>query len=268
MILGKSKLLIHEPPLQVLPSLANLIGLNEAIVLQQVHFWHENDKTGLLHDGYKWSYNTYEQWRDSNFPFWSVSTIQRIFLTLEEKGLIVTSQINKTNYDRTKYYRIDYDKLESLITPTCNDRTHQVDVIVDTKLTHSTYTETTSENTTENTSAFSKNKGDILDGILHYGNMAEDKKRLLNYVNAYPEHLRPIAQKWYELFGRGHRDDRERKSWISEFTFWYNNGHLPRLEGVFEKMVKNGLSIKSPLSVTGMLDASRLNTKQDDWGEI
>ena len=34
-----SKLLIDEPPLQVLPSLALKIGLNEAIILQQVHYW-------------------------------------------------------------------------------------------------------------------------------------------------------------------------------------------------------------------------------------
>ena len=34
-----SKLLINEHPLQVLPSLATKIGLNEAIVLQQIHYW-------------------------------------------------------------------------------------------------------------------------------------------------------------------------------------------------------------------------------------
>ena len=33
-----SNLLTQEPPLQVLPSLAVAIGLNEAIVLQQVHY--------------------------------------------------------------------------------------------------------------------------------------------------------------------------------------------------------------------------------------
>ena len=34
-----SRLLIDEPPLQVLPSLAREIGLNEAIMLQQIHYW-------------------------------------------------------------------------------------------------------------------------------------------------------------------------------------------------------------------------------------
>ena len=34
-----SNLLIEEPPLQVLPSLALAVGLNEAIILQQMHYW-------------------------------------------------------------------------------------------------------------------------------------------------------------------------------------------------------------------------------------
>lgn len=39
-----SKLLISESPLLVLPSLAETIGLNEAIVLQQIHFWTSKEK--------------------------------------------------------------------------------------------------------------------------------------------------------------------------------------------------------------------------------
>ena len=34
-----SKLLVDEPPLIVLPSLAVAIGLAEAILLQQIHYW-------------------------------------------------------------------------------------------------------------------------------------------------------------------------------------------------------------------------------------
>ena len=34
-----SNLLIHEEPLLVLPGLASRIGLNEAIFLQQIHYW-------------------------------------------------------------------------------------------------------------------------------------------------------------------------------------------------------------------------------------
>jgi DNA-binding PadR family transcriptional regulator len=110
-----NKLLINESPIQVLPQLAKVIGLNEAIVLQQVHYWIENKKNkGYKRNGYKWVYNTYEKWQEDNFPFWSTRTIQRIFLKLEDLGLIISEQFSKQDYDQKKYYRINYDKLNEI----------------------------------------------------------------------------------------------------------------------------------------------------------
>ena len=80
-----SKLLIPDRPLQVLPSLAVLIGLNEAIVLQQIHYWLSNELNNKIIDGKKWVYNTYEEW-GRQFPFWSCRTIQRTMLSLENKN--------------------------------------------------------------------------------------------------------------------------------------------------------------------------------------
>lgn len=34
-----SKLLIQESPVMIIPSLAVKIGLNEAVILQQIHYW-------------------------------------------------------------------------------------------------------------------------------------------------------------------------------------------------------------------------------------
>ena len=34
-----SRLLIKESPVMIIPSLAVKIGLNEAVVLQQIHYW-------------------------------------------------------------------------------------------------------------------------------------------------------------------------------------------------------------------------------------
>ena len=55
-----NKLLISEQPLQVLPGLAAKIGLNEAIFLQQLHYWLVKSKHE--HDELRWVYNTYEEW--------------------------------------------------------------------------------------------------------------------------------------------------------------------------------------------------------------
>jgi hypothetical protein len=111
--MAKSHLLINEPPLQVLPSLAVAIGLNEAIVIQQVHYWLMNSKVGVVRDGFKWVFNTYDEWCE-NFPFWSKSTIQRIFENLESNNLIVSEQLDKAKRDMTKFYRIDYGQLDKM----------------------------------------------------------------------------------------------------------------------------------------------------------
>lgn len=108
-----SSLLIQEPPLQVLPSLAKAIGLNEAIALQQLHWWLSNPKVGADREGHRWIYNTYAEWR-GNFPFWSERTIQRTFENLERRKYIISKQFDKKRRDMTKFYRIDYGALEKL----------------------------------------------------------------------------------------------------------------------------------------------------------
>ena len=95
------------------PKLAAKIGLNEAIILQQLHYWLEMPGVGEFDsDGHKWIYNTYEQWHE-NFPFYSVITIKRTFLKLEKEGFIIAK--HKAHHGkRTKYYRINYEALRRL----------------------------------------------------------------------------------------------------------------------------------------------------------
>lgn len=112
-----SKLLINESPLTVLPSLVKMIGLSEAIVLQQIHYWLNNGKAGEFINGHKWVYNSYQKWQEDNFSFWSVDGVKKIFLRLEEMGLLVSAQLSDNPWDKTKYYRIDYEKLDSLMSP-------------------------------------------------------------------------------------------------------------------------------------------------------
>ena len=105
--------MIDEYPLQVLPSLAAAIGLDEAIVLQQLHYWLNNPKNAgrLDENGDKWVFNTYEEWQKDNFPFWHITKIQRIFLSLEKLGVVKSAQFDAKKHDMRKFYMIDYDKL-------------------------------------------------------------------------------------------------------------------------------------------------------------
>ncbi|WP_124069391.1 conserved phage C-terminal domain-containing protein [Filibacter tadaridae] len=103
-------LLIEESPLQVLPSLVKQVGLNEAIVLQQLHFISLISTN--VRDGHKWVYKTVDEWKNEEFPFWSVDTIKRAIRRLEDSGYIIsTASFNRTKMDKTKCYRINYEML-------------------------------------------------------------------------------------------------------------------------------------------------------------
>ena len=108
-----SRLLINESPLQVLPSLAVAIGLNEAIVVQQVHYWLGMNGVGEIKNGHKWVYNTIQQWQ-AQFPFWSTDTVRRTLVSLREKRVLIGERLADNAFDKTMYYRIDYDVLASI----------------------------------------------------------------------------------------------------------------------------------------------------------
>lgn len=118
-----SKLLIDDYPIQVLPKLAEEIGLNEAIILQQIHYWLNNSKHN--HDGKKWIYNSYPEWQ-KQFPFWSLITIKRTIYSLEKQKLLVVGNYNKAKFDKTKWYTIDYQVLEGMIRPSYQNDTTSV----------------------------------------------------------------------------------------------------------------------------------------------
>ena len=124
-----SLLLLKSRPLVVIPELAVRLGLNEAMLLQQIQYWLTETTSGV------------EYWKNQ-FPFFSESTIKRAFTNLKKQGVLRIEQINKSNHDRTNYYAINYD--HHLLTDEVNmtqsngdnssDRTVQNDLIDKRKL--------------------------------------------------------------------------------------------------------------------------------------
>jgi len=216
-----SKLLIEESPLTFQPSLAVAIGLNEAIVLQQIHYWIKNTKNkGYEQDGYKWVYNTYAEWKETNFPFWSENTIQRTFASLEEKGLVVSIQPMKGKYDRTKYYRIEYTKLE---------------VFDDPKMVCSlSESETTTENNDDDSNLIPK---DLVDGILELSQAPGIKREarindILNYLGV--TFRRNTSTREWLGFAKYIDSEFQSKGWdVKQFVSWlfgqkdYNANYWP-----------------------------------------
>ena len=108
--------------------IAIALGVNEAIVLNQIDYWldyNQRDKekrTTHFFDNRWWAFNTYEEWREHNFQFWSMSTIKRVFSGLEDRGqgkepIILSKKYDPKNGNHTKWYSIDYDALDEAILP-------------------------------------------------------------------------------------------------------------------------------------------------------
>lgn len=106
-------LLLDDRPLVIQPKLIELLGdPTEAIILQQIHYWLV--KNINVKDGYSWVYNSIKDW-NKQFKWLSEPTLKRKFKSLEDKGLLITGNYNKAKFDRTKWYRIDYDALDEMI---------------------------------------------------------------------------------------------------------------------------------------------------------
>lgn len=155
-----NSLLISEPPLQVIPSLAvALKSVDKAIILQQIHYWLQRSKN--VENGHHWVFNTVKEWHQQ-FPWLAEKTVQRYLKDLCDKGLLITGNFNKANFDRTKWYRIDYHALDKLANSKGTDSPNGKEPVVPIQRDSVTqpipleYTETTQENN-------NKSKSDNLD---------------------------------------------------------------------------------------------------------
>lgn len=104
---------IEDYPILVLPKLAVAIGLEEAMVVQQLYWLLKNPANGKNLDGEKWIFNTAQQWVDQYFPFWCISTVKRTFQQLERMGLVMSCQ-PEGKMSRRKYYRLNRGGMQLL----------------------------------------------------------------------------------------------------------------------------------------------------------
>ena len=154
LFIDKSKTLI------VNTDLALVLGdLNEAIILNQLNYWLEINKKADKNfiDGKYWVYNSYAEWRENDFPYWSEKTIQRTFTRLENKGIVISANYNKMCIDKTKWYSIDFEVLEDMIKAYDSNKISEEDKM---SCREGQYDRPIPKNTTKDYSyAFSKEKG-------------------------------------------------------------------------------------------------------------
>ena len=107
------ELLFNDQPITINRKLAKCLGLKEAVIFQQIHYWLEiNKKTkNNYREGKYWTYNSIKEWHKNEFDFLSVRTVERTIQSLEKSGLLESACFNKMAGDKTKWYTINYDKL-------------------------------------------------------------------------------------------------------------------------------------------------------------
>lgn len=109
-----SNILFDSYPLIVDRALAEMLGLEKAVILQQIHYWLQKKNKSNYHDGHYWVYNTVKNWRDEQFRFIkSEKTLSKYLKELEADGILLTGNYNKMKFDRTKWYTIDYEVLKA-----------------------------------------------------------------------------------------------------------------------------------------------------------
>ena len=112
--LPASRLLVGGRRLLLLPRLVDLVGLNEAIVLQQVRYYLEDERQPRIAGGRRWVRATLDRWHARDFPFWTTRTIERTFASLAAHRLVVARQLDIRAGDATNSYTIDWANLAAL----------------------------------------------------------------------------------------------------------------------------------------------------------
>lgn len=224
-----NNLLFDEPPIVVSPTLAKILGdLEEAAILQQIHYW--TQKNMNIRDGYSWVYNSMKDWWKQLPWFKTEKTLRSKFTSLEKKGLLVTGNYNKAKFDRTKWYRIDYDAFSQMVTaygkndltmcpnlPNAsgkNDPTNTID-----------YTETTTDiNNTSETKNVSDGAPEKMIKKKEYDFDSKEYRCALKLqeeiLKNKPNFKKPNLQKWADTFRLIHERDKREWAEIGEMILY------------------------------------------------
>ena len=97
------------------PFLVEKLGRTPSMFLQQVHYWItcNSPETGRVIDNRRWIYNSAKEWAAQLCL--SERQVTRVVNTLKNIGVLLVDRLSHIKSDRTNWYSIDYQKLESLL---------------------------------------------------------------------------------------------------------------------------------------------------------
>ncbi len=99
-----SELLLDEPLLCYQPALVRRLGLADAAVVQQLHYW--SQRSTNIYEGQRWVYKTYDEW--SAEIGISAKAVRGACDRLRKAGVVLAVQSPLDSRDKTLWWRIDH----------------------------------------------------------------------------------------------------------------------------------------------------------------
>lgn len=89
------------------PQISKEYGVNAAIIFQNLAYWIEHNRANEtnFHDGRYWTYNSVRAFAEL-FPYLTDKQIRGALKKLEDGGMILVGNYNKSAYDRTRWYAL------------------------------------------------------------------------------------------------------------------------------------------------------------------
>lgn len=119
------------------PAIAARVGLNAAVIYQNLFYWAEKNAANGRHfyEGRWWTYNSVSAFSDL-FPYLTGKQIRTALDKLESDGLIASGCFNKSAYDRTKWYSPTCLKEETHLPKKTNENAQKGEPIPDINTNH------------------------------------------------------------------------------------------------------------------------------------
>lgn len=103
-------------------TIANRVGVEKAVLIENIAFWIKKNMANRknFYDGKYWTYNSSKAFHEL-FPFWNAKKIQRMLKSLEDEGILLSGNYNKSKYDQTKWYTINDDSIMDIYFLQCSE---------------------------------------------------------------------------------------------------------------------------------------------------
>lgn len=198
----KASWLYSKNPLVVDKDLATVIGLNEAITLQQINYW-LHVPGGKNVDGKHWIKHTISEFLEKDFPFWSRNTVRRAIASCEKKGFLLERNLNNAGFDKSKWYSINEVKLDEVMSHAFaqNGLTSDPKWANGVAQNEQTYTRDSPENTSETTTTNNDSSPAKQDEqTIPYKEIVDylNQKTSTNYKSTAKPTQRLIRARWHE----------------------------------------------------------------------